>query len=675
MTCNIYALLVGIDEYVSPVPPLRGCVNDIMAIKEYLEGRISKDGYKLHLRTLLNQDATRQAIIEGFQQHLCQASSEDVAFFCYAGHGSQEQAPEEFWVLEPDRLNETLVCYDSRTPEGWDLADKELAKLIALVAAKNPHMTIILDCCHSGSGTRDTYGEAVRLAPVDRRKRPLDSFIVSLKEAEALSSTSRSLEANSTGWNFSRGKHIFLAACRDRETAKEYNGDGQQRGAFSYFLIDTLKKANGSLSYRDLFKRVNAVVRAKVTSQSPQIEATVLSDLDQPFLKNAIAQRQPYFTVYYDSDRDWVIDGGAVHGIPHPRDSETTLLALFHFDTPNVQLTQLSVAIGEAQVIEVMPQLSKVEIGGIENLDPELTFKAVVTGLPLPPKGVSLEGEQAGVELARNTLLATSGQNQPSLYIKEVTVPETGEFKLLARDSKYLIVRSADDRPLVAEIHSYTNATALQAIKRLEHIAKWMNIAELSSVATSRLRPDTVQMILYQNKQEIQKTELRLEYQQVNGKWQPPAFQIKLKNTSNEPVYCALLNLTDRYAVNAGLFQTGGIWLQPTEQTGDEAWALSGKPIYPTVPQKLWQQGITEVTDILKLIVCTSEFDATLLEQEELDLPSRQVPTPRRGKGTLNRLMNRIPSRQLRAKLEEEVYDDWVSSQIIITTVRLGGKQ
>jgi hypothetical protein len=108
MTCNIYALLVGIDEYVSPVPPLRGCVNDIMAIKEYLEGRISKDGYKLHLRTLLNQDATRQAIIEGFQQHLCQASSEDVAFFCYAGHGSQEQAPEEFWVLEPDRLNERL---------------------------------------------------------------------------------------------------------------------------------------------------------------------------------------------------------------------------------------------------------------------------------------------------------------------------------------------------------------------------------------------------------------------------------------------------------------------------------------------------------------------------------------------------------------------------------------
>jgi hypothetical protein len=34
MNRNIYALLVGIDEYVGPVSPLQGCVNDIIAIKE-----------------------------------------------------------------------------------------------------------------------------------------------------------------------------------------------------------------------------------------------------------------------------------------------------------------------------------------------------------------------------------------------------------------------------------------------------------------------------------------------------------------------------------------------------------------------------------------------------------------------------------------------------------------
>ncbi|MCP6762317.1 MAG: caspase family protein [Fischerella sp. CENA71] len=668
MTRNIYALLVGIDEYISPVPPLKGCVNDIMAVKEYLQQRVSEDGYQLHLRTILNQNATRQAIIDGFRQHLCQANSEDVTFFYFAGHGSQEEAPQEFWSLEPDRLNETLVCYDSRSPGGWDLADKELAKLIAEVAVNNPHIAMIMDCCHSGSGTRgDLEAEtAVRKAPIDRRKRPLNSFIFSLAEASQLSA-SRSLEANPTGWNFPRGKHIFLAACLDSELAKEYNGDGQPRGVFSYFLLDTLKKANGSLTYRDLFKRTHALVRSKVTDQSPQIEATILSELDQPFLGGAIAQHNPYFTVYYHPQYDWVIDGGAIHGLPQPAGNETTLLALFPFDTPNEQLRQLSAAIGEAQVLEIMPQLSKVQISGIDNLTPEITFKAVVISLPLPPKGVLMSGEAAGLELVRTKLLSASSANQPSLYIREVATPETAEFKLLAHDGKYLITRPADDRPLVASIQGYTDATALQVIQRLEHITRWTNIVELSSPATSRIQPDAVQMFIYQEGQQLQDTQIRLEYRQENGKWKSPTFKVKLKNTSQEPLYCALLDLTERYAVSAGLFDGGGVWLQPQQ----EAWALGGREIYATVPEKLWRQGMTQMKDVLKLIVSTAEFDATLLEQEELDLPSRLVKQASRGKGTLNRLMNRVLSRNLVAMPEEEeLYDDWIASQIVITTVR-----
>ena len=464
-----------------------------------------------------------------------------------------------------------------------------------------------------------------------------------------------------------RGKHIFLAACRDSELAKEYHGDGQSRGAFSYFLLDTLKKANGSLTYRDLFKRTNALVRSKITAQSPQLEATILSDLDQPFLGGAIAQRTPYFTVSYHENHGWVIDGGAVHGIPQITGTETTELALFPFDRELEQLRQLSTAIGDAKVLEVMPQLSLIQIGGVENLSTDMTFKAVVTSLPLPPKGVLLTGEQAGVELARATLLQAGSQNQPSLYVREVTTPEAAEFQLLARDGKYAIARPADNRPLVAEIQGYTNETALQAIQRLEHIARWTNVAELSSPATSRIPPDALQIVIYQEGRELQDPEIRLEYLQENAKWKSPSVKIKLKNTSNEALYCALLDLTDRYAVSAGLFDGGGIWLQP----GQEAWASAGNFIYHTVPEKLWREkGITEVKDILKLIVSSAEFDATLLEQQELDLPSRSVPRSSRGGGTLNRLMNRIPSRELNAKPEEEIYDDWITSQINITTVR-----
>jgi hypothetical protein len=67
-----------------------------------------------------------------------------------------------------------------------------------------------------------------------------------------------------------------------------------------------------------------------------------------------------------------------------------------------------------------------------------MTFKAVVTSLPLPPKGVLMSGEAAGLDLVRSKLLSASSGNQPSLYIREVATPETAEFKLLAHDGKYL---------------------------------------------------------------------------------------------------------------------------------------------------------------------------------------------------------------------------------------------
>ncbi len=676
MTRNIYALLVGIDNYPPPVSPLKGSVNDVIAVAGYLQERVTKEGYELYIQMLANQQATRQAIIDGFREHLCQASSNDVALFYYSGHGSQEESPPEFWHLEPDRLDETLVCWDSRTENGWDLADKELAQLIAEVAEKNPHIVVILDSCHSGGGTRnDLQDSTVRWVAPSRRKRPLNSFIFSLEEANKLFVSRNTNEnENPSDWLvLSKGEYILLAACRDNEEAREYYGNNQYRGVFSYFLMDTLQRANGNLTYRDLFKRTNALVRSKVTAQSPQLEATNSSYLDQSFLGAAIAERHPYFTVTYHKTQGWVIDGGAVHGVPPVSGDETTRLALFPFYSAPEQLRQLSQAIAIAEVAEVLPQLSRLNISrDKENLDPKLVYKAVITSLPLPPLGICIEGDEAGVTLARKAIQQASPEQQHSLYVREVAESEQAEFRLLAREGKYLITRPIDGRLVVAQIVGYTPESALQAIQTLEHIARWSNIATLSSPAMSRIRPDAVKMQVYQGNSEITQPQIRLEYKYENSRWQQPTCRVKLTNTSDETLYCTLLDLTDRFAVSAGLLPAGGIWLEP----GQEAWALEGKPIYASVPKELWEQGITEYKDILKLIVCTTEFDATLLEQDKLELArtrsSKNIKntTDVRVKSTLNRLMNRIQTRDLSDRhQQEDLWDDWVTSEVMITTV------
>lgn len=667
MTNQIYALLVGIDNYPDPNHRLEGCVNDITAIEEYLNERFDKQEYQLHLQTLRDEQANREAVINGFRNHLGQAGQDDVVLFYYSGHGSQELAPEEFWHLEPDHLDETLVCYDSRTENGWDLADKELAKLIAEIAENEPHITIILDCCHSGSGTKDPMQETKeRRFPTDKRKRPLDSFIFKLEELEKLSDTSRDPEKHPTGWKIPTGRHVLLAACRDHETAKEYRS--QQRGYFSYFLMDTLSKTKGKLTYRDLFARTNAIVRSESIDQSPQLEVNHSEDGDKFFLDGAIAEVDPYFIVKHDKTSGWVIEGGAVHGVQPPKDSETTLLALFPFDANMDELRDPSKSVGTAKVTQVLPTKSKIDIEGVQNLTSDRTFKAVVTSLPLPPLGVYFEGDEAGVNLAREQLQTAGLNDKPSPYVRESQEVGNAEFRLLCRNDQYIIARPTDDRPLVAQIDGYTPENADTAIKRLEHIARWTQIAQLSNTAATQIKAGDVKMeLIFADKDLSPSKQMRLPYKYQNGEWQPPEFKLKLTNTTKKPLYCALVNLSDSFSISAPFFTAGSVKLE----AGEEAYALDGEELVLEVPDEYWEQGITEYKDMIKLIVSNDEFDPKLLTQKKLDAPrprSRDIESPHQS--SLERLMDRTQNREIRAKSDAVRFDDWYAEEITIITVR-----
>ena len=81
---------------------------------------------------------------------------------------------------------------------------------------------------------------------------------------------------------------------------------------------------------------------------------------------------------------------------------------------------------------------------------------------------------------------------------------------------------------------------------------------------------------------------------------------------------------------------------------------------------------MTEVRDILKLIVSTDEADATLLQQGEL--PVTFAPTMRnipRKLSTLNRLMARVHTRDYGAAAgSDEAYADWTTVEVASTVVR-----
>lgn len=664
----IYGLLVGIDKYPNPRHELKGCVNDVEAFKQYLEYRLDKDTFSdPELVLLKNEQATREAVIRQFQDHLGQAGPDDVALFYYSGHGGQENTPEEFKHLEPDLLNETLVCYDSRTESGWDLADKELTKLIADVAASKAHVLVILDCCHSGSGTREAlqhdapHETAVRRIPTDGRPRPLQSYLF----WEQLRDLAANHDALENPWKLlPAGDHVLLAACEDRQLAKEYIADGKTWGTFSYFLRTTLEASQRSLSYRELIARVRARVESHKPDQRPLIE--VLSDnaLNQSFLSGAIADRVAYLAFFDKNSRKWMLDAGAVHGMQTPVGAETTQLALFDIDANAANLRDLSKAVANVTVGEVKPDRSVLELPAGAALDNGRQYQAVVTALPLPPLPVRLEGEVKGVDKARAALNFASGGTKPSLYVREeATHPR---YRLIAKNNEYVIATSADDRPLVREIEGgYIDDNAQLAIANLEHIARWEQIAGLTN-ASSRIDPSSIEMRI--DGEPAESSSRTLHYSYEGGRWQPPSFTLTLHNKGTERLYCALFNLSESFAVGSSLLPGGGMFLDP----GQEITAYGGKPIPTGVPDVLWRQGVTERKDILKLVISSNAFDATLMQQQALEFARTHGAAQsslRSLGGSLERLMKRVQTRELGDEAVP-VYDDWITKQLVVTTVR-----
>ena len=82
---------------------------------------------------------------------LKKSNANDFAFIYYAGHGSQ--VPNSL-AREEDKKDESMVPSDTWKPGVQDIRDKELAKVYNAFLDKGVKLTVIMDCCHSGSLSR-----------------------------------------------------------------------------------------------------------------------------------------------------------------------------------------------------------------------------------------------------------------------------------------------------------------------------------------------------------------------------------------------------------------------------------------------------------------------------------------------------------------------------------------
>ena len=644
---TVYALVVGINAYLPPIPALYGCINDVERISTVLSERL---GSSLHQVTLVNEQATRAAVIDGWLQHLGQAGPGDVALFYYSGHGGEEPAPPELVHLEGTQRLQNLICFDSNRRTNGKLvralADKELAALIRQVAAGGAHVAVLLDCCHSGSGTRDVsvgirqwIADPASLSGADR------DVAMELADPRAVGDfVPGAMDPPS-----SPADHVALSACQDFQVAKEITVDGAIRGAFSAALIDALAALGPASTYRSVLAAVRNRIGRTTSEQDPVLHPVDAGGrADALFCDGTIQPAQPAYLVSQAKD-GWWVDAGAVHGLSAPVGGEEFQLACIDPAT--------SAAAGTVRVVAVEAGRSRVEPLGWTPVD--TTYRAVVSSVPLPPASIVFDAcddasGPAVVDALRAAIASAGPGGVPSVHIVAASAATATGLTLrvavqpFGEGAPRIRILRPDGTPATADTAGVDAAAVSTAVSRLEHIARWEQLRLLGEQRSGL--SGAIELVMYPaaaNEPSLPADRspmpsvdggYRLEYSAVDDghgadrTLVAPWVFIQLRNTTDRPLYVALLDLTDRYQCHAALFATERI------DAGHSVTVLGGRAIQVTLPSGRPVVPGASARDLLKVVVSEANFDASALELPMLDEPPTRSGSRPAARNTLERL-------------------------------------
>jgi hypothetical protein len=233
------ALCIGIDAYPAP-DALAGCVNDA---RDWAAA-LAPLGFDVSL--LLNQQATRDAMLASIRQMIGTAQPGDVLVVQYAGHGTQVP---DLDGEETEGQDEALVPIDFSS--GAFLIDDDLRGVLGAIP-DGVNVTFFMDCCHSGTNTR-MFGAT----PGTRRDGSRPRFLPMTPELAAAhvamrSRSARAFAAPPPPRTPDGMREINFAACRADQIAFETNGAGD----FTRRALAILRAGIGGLSNEAFQQRV-----------------------------------------------------------------------------------------------------------------------------------------------------------------------------------------------------------------------------------------------------------------------------------------------------------------------------------------------------------------------------------------------------------------------------------
>ena len=553
-----HALIFAIGDY-----PEEGGWGKISSARDvgYIKATLIKQKFDpANIKVVADSTATKKGIEDALKTLIASVGKGDVVVIHFSSHGEQIADDNKD---EADGLDEAIVAYDakfiSKTEEKEALVrgslskatfdelqvnyfrDDEFGKYIQQLRqhlGEDGDVLVIMDNCHSGSGTRGTPPTAKTRGgmPPLTYEGYIPEMSIKKDEKDVFK------DGGTTGDDNGLATYVVISAAQASQLNYETIGDDNvSMGSLTYAFSKVFENIKEGTTYRTLTANIQAIMAIKAQNQTPVIEG---NGLDRKLFGGEIVYQEAFFEVQkIVSPLEIIVASGSLAGLSvgakvtvYPNDTQEQgnglLLAKGLVTKANhyTATIKLDKALKETQPTKLFVFMSE----PVFNVRP-----IVVAFAPKARGGVGYNAlESAQITAALKNLKLVSLVGEPELFIEKGDTSD--------------VVRVAANGYVFAQLKNATDTATLRKVINRYAQYQFLNKITLNDPTLTA----QVRLIPLVNGKPDQ-TAIDAPYaDQVNEYMEGAEVVLMVKNSSKKDIYINILDLQPDGIVNAVLPNT-----------------------------------------------------------------------------------------------------------------------
>jgi hypothetical protein len=653
----VWILLVGIDFYFDKNYRLRGAVNDVSDIEEYLKefykgcmgvkatklvASVTEDPGQEFPPEAENLWPTYDNFTAELRRITSKASPDDIVYIHYSGHGTLRLATSsEHTYQEECGTDAALVLYEPKSQSKVRyLRGIELALLLDNMVEKGLKLTIVLDSCCSGGISRKE-DRLVRGIPwnfeVDLEfplKVPMSCGSDPPKNRIFRNASIKS------HWLLNPKRYALLAACGPHELAKEIflKVKKQYNGALSYHVLKALdfcvRHRVQGITHKQVFQHIRAEMHINVAEQHPLLIGAEKTTFLGPEVSSSNAP-SVYEIIEVYPNQEVSLNVGLIHGVCIGDE----YVVKSHAESTEVVAHVIITTIHDVHSVAKL----STEISLKQNSPPiKVGYCAILAALGQPRAYVKLF---SGVDSAWEVML------EKSVWLQQIPLNELAPidipcFSVVKTDSQQYTILDAQDCPIpnLPTIEQSKPLAGNEILTVVEHLSRYAFVKNLDNRRANNLLNSD---FLITAKPEIDVSDALKSDDSIivphNSK-----VQFTFENLTHEVLYFAVLDLKPLWAIKNFCIQHREYQTVlpkgPCREV-DQAPTVVTFGSRMTIPKQLREKKADCIRqeDVLKFIVSTSP----VLGVKAMELPDlwkemeEAAPVPGSGDKAFGMLMRK----------------------------------